>query len=200
MAQSPQLHFATGTYCRQCGFDLRGQPPDAPRCPECGRVFDPADPKTFRNRPLHGASWRWMKRRLVAILIVVLLLAGTWGWMYWDWHEEQAALAAIATMRASIGVHPLVGSLRSDLGPAGFVLDRVDSVQFPEETKDADLVHLKKLKGLKVLGLSFTKVTDAGLVHLKELKGVRHLYLHGTEVTESGKAELRQALPGCSVD
>ena len=35
-------------YCRSCQYDLAGL--DAGRCPECGRPFDPADPKTFERR------------------------------------------------------------------------------------------------------------------------------------------------------
>ncbi len=35
--------------CRTCGYDLRGQ--TQPRCPECGRHFDPQDPTTYAFRP-----------------------------------------------------------------------------------------------------------------------------------------------------
>ena len=33
--------------CRECGYLLRGLP--EPRCPECGRPFDPHDPTTYRD-------------------------------------------------------------------------------------------------------------------------------------------------------
>ena len=37
--------------CSGCGYALRGLAGQAdPRCPECGRVFDPADRSTFRDR------------------------------------------------------------------------------------------------------------------------------------------------------
>jgi hypothetical protein len=36
-------------FCLDCGYSLRGLLD--PRCPECGRVFDPADPKTWSPRP-----------------------------------------------------------------------------------------------------------------------------------------------------
>jgi hypothetical protein len=39
-----------GPYCLGCGYLLVGLPTN--RCPECGRVFDPKDPGTFRR----GAS------------------------------------------------------------------------------------------------------------------------------------------------
>jgi hypothetical protein len=34
-------------YCRDCGYVLDGLP--QPRCPECGREFDPHDPRTFSD-------------------------------------------------------------------------------------------------------------------------------------------------------
>lgn len=33
--------------CLDCGYDLRGLP--EPRCPECGRGFNPDDPATYRS-------------------------------------------------------------------------------------------------------------------------------------------------------
>lgn len=37
--------------CRRCGFDLQGYKPTfpEPRCPECGRSFDPDDPVTYHS-------------------------------------------------------------------------------------------------------------------------------------------------------
>lgn len=44
--------------CRSCNYALRGL--SEPRCPECGRAFDPADPATMNlGRPL-GAVGRWL--------------------------------------------------------------------------------------------------------------------------------------------
>lgn len=65
--------------CQQCDYSLIGL--DVPRCPECGRAFDPADPATVNmGRPL-GRVGRWLLRPvgwptyLVAGLISAL-------WMY----------------------------------------------------------------------------------------------------------------------
>ncbi len=38
-----------GMYCKICEYDLRGQ--EAPRCPECGTYYDPADPNSFLEYP-----------------------------------------------------------------------------------------------------------------------------------------------------
>jgi CHASE2 domain-containing sensor protein len=40
-------------YCRQCLYVLDGLPEN--RCPECGNVFDPADPRSFRKHPSYPA-------------------------------------------------------------------------------------------------------------------------------------------------
>src|SRR5262245_17223418 len=37
-------------FCLSCGYALDDIP--GPHCPECGRVFDPKDPGTFRSVPL----------------------------------------------------------------------------------------------------------------------------------------------------
>ncbi len=36
-------------FCLRCYYDLRGLP--EPRCPECGRLFNPADPRTYSPTP-----------------------------------------------------------------------------------------------------------------------------------------------------
>lgn len=38
--------------CLSCQYDLRHQPPQTEnRCPECGRVFDPRNPRTYHTGP-----------------------------------------------------------------------------------------------------------------------------------------------------
>lgn len=59
--------------CRTCGYLLRGLV--EPACPECGRAFDPQDPKSFdldfeRRRRL------WAKRVAVALSVAALLFFG----------------------------------------------------------------------------------------------------------------------------
>jgi rubredoxin len=38
--------------CRNCGYDLRSL--SQSRCPECGRVFNPARPWTYLDKPVSG--------------------------------------------------------------------------------------------------------------------------------------------------
>ena len=185
-------HLPGRIYCRKCGYDLRGQAGDgAHRCPECGRGFDPADGKTFLTRPPRGAGWRWARRGVILLLAVGILLGMGWGWLYWGWKNEQAALAR---MRAQVWfVEPLGGDLLKEgyFGSAGWVLDRARDARCPQSTTDADLIYLKELKWLSWLDLRGTQVTDAGLFHLKELEGLRLLDLSGTQVTDAGLVHLK---------
>jgi hypothetical protein len=56
---------------------------------------------------------------------------------------------------------------------------------------DADLAHLRDLKGLRSLDLSTRNVTDAGLAHLKELKGIQTLDLSHTKASDAGLAHVK---------
>src|SRR5579872_6657457 len=59
-------------FCLSYGYSLRDLP--APRCPECGRPFDPADPRTMSlGHPLR--PWqRWLLRptgwRVIALAVL----------------------------------------------------------------------------------------------------------------------------------
>src|SRR4051794_14856221 len=44
--------------CWECGYELRGL--QTPRCPECGRPFDPADPTTVNMGQAVGPVTRWL--------------------------------------------------------------------------------------------------------------------------------------------
>ena len=55
---------------------------------------------------------------------------------------------------------------------------------------DAELVHLKGLKGLTELILDGTEVTDAGLAHLKGMTKLTALDLDGTKITDAGLVHL----------
>ncbi len=64
-------------YCLACGYALRGLP--EPRCPECGKGFDPIDAQTFvRGRPM-GPIVRFLSRPLGwpfgAVGVILLLLS-----------------------------------------------------------------------------------------------------------------------------
>jgi hypothetical protein len=80
-------------FCRGCGYALQGL--ETPRCPECGRAFDPADPKTMNMGRQAGAVARWASRPVrwgivlggffVATLAIVVTTRPQLGsWREWD--------------------------------------------------------------------------------------------------------------------
>jgi hypothetical protein len=52
--------------CLACGYILDGLP--EPRCPECGRAFDPARPETYQSRCKSGRGHLlWALAALIAV-------------------------------------------------------------------------------------------------------------------------------------
>jgi hypothetical protein len=72
--------------CLNCFYILDGLP--AARCPECGQVFDPNDPRTYTTKPPF-IWWRyWLPAFLLAaipglIAYMVLLPMVGYGWAAW---------------------------------------------------------------------------------------------------------------------
>ena len=60
-------------FCLGCSYNLRGLP--EPRCPECGRPFDPGDSRTFRDSVV-------VPRPFAPVLIAYLLPLGA-GALFW---------------------------------------------------------------------------------------------------------------------
>lgn len=77
---------------------------------------------------------------------------------------------------------------------------------------DAGLMHVKELKGLEELDLTYCRgtsrkdgsleggITDAGLAHLKEMTWLKRLGLRYTRVTDEAVDELTEALPDCRIE
>ena len=73
-------------FCLGCGYALRGL--TETRCPECGRAFDPFDPRTMRvpgfpkrppPKPLPFAVVIVLWSVLAALLMLVGMLSSTWA-------------------------------------------------------------------------------------------------------------------------
>ena len=63
-------------FCINCGYPLRELTagPTGYRCPECGRSFDPANPKTFRNTPQTRFA-RWLAKPIEWPVVFLALTA-----------------------------------------------------------------------------------------------------------------------------
>jgi hypothetical protein len=84
--------------CLTCGYILDGLP--EPRCPECGRGFDPRDPSTFRGPPVHscGTTTVWT-------VVLSWLIAGALGLVLIG-----AAEADVMIVKRNLGaIWPMLG-------------------------------------------------------------------------------------------
>ena len=92
-------------HCLACGYVLEHLP--EPRCPECGRVFDPGNPRTFTYRPRRG----WLLSGVHAVLAAALIVGsatgglalGTWlfhdgGPRYFSPREQWVAVACVVVL------------------------------------------------------------------------------------------------------
>lgn len=84
--QDQAVNSALQRYCLDCAYSLIGLPEN--RCPECGREFDPADPRTFLKQ-LPGT---WTKRLGEAVCD----LEGASAWVF-------AAMVAAAIIASAVG-------------------------------------------------------------------------------------------------
>lgn len=91
-----------GRYCRDCLYDLGGRAGLEPRCPECGRAFDPDDPSTTLDvprRPTHRllgvAAWTTLCCLLVYAGVAYNILPRPLAideWRVWLWMDRAYGL------------------------------------------------------------------------------------------------------------
>jgi hypothetical protein len=72
--------------CLSCAYVLTGL--DGLRCPECGRHFDPRDPRTYTTKPPFLAWKFWLPGFSLALIgasigAAALLMMGNWGASLW---------------------------------------------------------------------------------------------------------------------
>lgn len=79
MADERTTRTTDNAYCIACGYPLRAL--SSNRCPECGRTFDPANPRTMIfGRPLR--PWQQLLLRPVSWPAITLALLATLGLVY----------------------------------------------------------------------------------------------------------------------
>lgn len=118
--------------------------------------------------------------------------------------ENKRKLSGSPWLRSLIGEHYFQDLLTVHLLDAPFTdkhleaIARVPTIQWLDLTctkvTDAGIVHLKKLKNLRVLSLDGTLVSNNCLEHVEHLKQIEQLELGGTRITDEGLQHL-SALP-----
>jgi rRNA maturation protein Nop10 len=209
----PEAPGISQAYCRACGYDLTGLP--EPRCPECGGVFDPANPRTFDLRPRRSR----FRRRVLWILGFLLLLAGVTGgallYLHRAWRTDQRAYAQLR----HLGIVRIESTgpdwLHTLLGPRHvYLLDRTTDVcvgpmsddQFNAlislrhvsrliasygPMDDPRCASLARMQSLTRLSLSGKEITDAAIPSLCRLKRLESLSIQRTRITDDGVRQLK---------
>src|SRR5687768_16603017 len=98
-------------FCPRCGYSLVALP--TPRCPECGRPFDPPNPPTYLSHPPRRLP-KYPLRPTLASLLLAILFASPIAWLWWGWKREQPAIAALSptgTLRTRVLEIPLYSKL-----------------------------------------------------------------------------------------
>lgn len=181
-------------FCRKCSYNLRGI--ESVRCPECGRPFEPADPKTYRRRP--RTRWGvWVRRALILCLIGLVLYSLPILWLWWGWQREQAAGRKASDLGQviadSIAPPALIRILPDRLE---FLSERITDIAIwpsPQPLSDADLAPLKQCASLQRLTVLARRVTDSGFDALAGIPRLEEIYLSCEGVTDDGIVRLSRA-------
>lgn len=211
-------------YCRVCGYCIHALP--EPRCPECGTTFDLSDPKSYLRRPPQHIG-RWLVRVGILLAVILLPLAGGWGFYYYGWRSEQPAILALQKCELIVTTAPIGPAwLRACTpSPLAFIFERVDSAEYddgaglsfyPEHLDDQALTDLPRLQYLRRLRASFSaafariesledlalddySMSDEDLLSLARLPRLQKLKLF-CRVSEECVRQLRERRPDIKID
>jgi len=177
-SSAPAVASSTRIFCRGCGYFLLGL--QSRKCPECGRDFDPANRRTFARRPSRGPLWRWGRRFLAFVILLILAAGAGLGWLWQGWRAEQKAIGQLDDLNARITTAP-IGSerLRRLLGERfGYLTDRVKSVSIRQQGADIKGIAFKSLKYLDTL-LLFESAEIENAEVVEELAKLPNLKIAG---------------------
>ncbi len=85
-------------FCRACQYELGGL--EAGRCPECGRRFDPVDPKSFRRR---RSGPVWLMGIGFACVVGLVAILGFWAALLPDYGGSRHAAFGVLLAIGLVG-------------------------------------------------------------------------------------------------
>jgi len=202
-------------FCRGCGYALIGL--ESRLCPECGRGFDPANPRTFAKRPPRPWFWRWGRRVLGMMLLLGISCGVGVEWLRRGWLSEQVTVAQLRNINAGITLKPIgPQSLEWLLGGRwGYWRNRVQGIEIyvhnTDQAQKLDLSSLRQverfkfysgdlsghvmdrvaeLSSLKELDLICATIDNRGLAALQRIPNLERLNLRGTHFPRDGLSRL----------
>jgi len=177
-SSAPAASMTPRVFCKGCGYALVGL--SSNQCPECGRGFDPGNPRSFARRPPRGWMARWGRR--VAGMLVLLVLAGGLGvgWLWWGWQQEQKTVGQLRLLDSQIEFQEIgphwMGKLLGD--KLGYLRQRVHGVTVyslkQSQVQDLDLRALGQLEALTLYNCD---IDDRVIVNIGQLTRLRRLRL-----------------------
>ena len=135
---------------------------------------------------------RWLQVSLRTLLVVVTLLCIGLGWVVHRGERQRRAVAALKEKGGVVSYDWSPDSVgETPCLPPDYSVDVEIVMLFGKKVKDADMAHLKRLRGLRTLYLTSTQITDAGLSNLAGRTSLRGLNLRWTQVTDAGLPQLQ---------
>jgi hypothetical protein len=111
--------------CLGCGYILDGLP--EPRCPECARGFDPADPKSYLARQRSGRPLKIVAYSGAAVLVYGRIAVYLSGDVSAGDPPESLMCASMIVFPAMVAEIAVLGiSTRALLGPPFRLMRRLD--------------------------------------------------------------------------
>ena len=198
MTTSPNISDCQ-MFCRGCGYALIGLPSN--RCPECGREFDPANPRTFLARPR-----RVVLRRIIKIVLVLFCLSlpldGYVGYLAWQVHQEAQAIEFLQANDAIVTTYDTTPAWVPVIlrGHTAWLWKRVQRVLRVHGAKSQELsaavANFKSVQEVEFDGRFVRRgipaFTDSDVAQLRRLTSLQKITLSQTWVTDAGLENLEK--------